>query len=72
MTHVNNIFNLQINNISSSASVNFGNTIHRGHSVSQKQVGGQSSTGFVVNSPTNFDKNIVYDPDFKDQTHTSI
>lgn len=73
MTHVNNLFNFQVNNVSSNASINFGNTIHRGHSINQKQVGGQNIVGPAVNSPTtNFDKNIVSDPDFIDQPQRGI
>lgn len=71
MTHINNIFNIKINNISSNASVNFGNTIHKGQIANEKSVGGQTVIGDA--SPSSmFDKNVVSDPDFIDQPQKQI
>ncbi len=71
MPHVNNIFNIKINNISSNGSVNFGNTIHKGHNANQKQVGGQTIIGDA--SPSVMaGKNFVKDPDFVDQPQKQV
>ena len=69
MTHVNNIFNIRINNISSNGSVNFGNVIIRGNTANAKAVGGQSVIGDSFGSPANhnFNKNLMNDPDLIDQ-----
>jgi hypothetical protein len=73
MTHVNNIFGIKINNISSNGSVNFGNVIHKGHSANSKSVGGQVIIGDALNSAANnFDKNIVGDPDLIDQPQRQL
>ncbi len=73
MTHINNIYGIRINNISSNGSVNFGNVIHKGHSANSKSVGGQVVIGDSFNSPaTNFEKNLVSDPDVVDQSGTQV
>ncbi|WP_202078430.1 spore germination protein [Caldalkalibacillus salinus] len=66
MPHVNNIFNIKVNNVSSNGSINFGNTIHKGHKADSKSVGGQTVIG-DASPAANFDKNIVKDPDVLDQ-----
>lgn len=71
MAHINNIFNIKINNISSNGSVNFGNTIHKGHSANAKSVGGQSVIGDA--SPANMvNRNAVSDPDLIDQPQKQL
>lgn len=71
MPHINNIFNIKINNISSNGSVNFGNTIHKGHSANAKSVGGQTVIGDA--SPSSMiDKNLVSDPDLIDQPQKQL
>ena len=74
MTHVNNIFNIRVNNVSSNGSVNFGNVILKGNSANSKAVGGQSVIGDLVNSPANhnFNKNLNNDPDVIDQPQTQV
>lgn len=73
MPHINNIFNFRVNNISSNGSINFGNTIHKGHKADSKSVGGQTVIGDSFNSPsTNIDKNIVSDPDLIDQPQKQL
>jgi hypothetical protein len=73
MTHVNNIFGIRINNVSSNGSVNFGNVIHKGHSANSKSVGGQTIIGDAFNSSANnFDKNLVSDPDLLDQPQSQV
>ncbi|EGL82725.1 Spore germination protein gerPA/gerPF [Caldalkalibacillus thermarum TA2.A1] len=73
VTHINNIFGIRINNVSSNGSVNFGNVIHKGHSANSKSVGGQTVIGDAVNGPaTNFDKNLVKDPDLIDQPQKQL
>lgn len=73
MPHINNIFNFRVNNISSNGSINFGNTIHKGHKADSKSVGGQTVIGDSLNSPsTNIDKNIVSDPDLIDQPQKQL
>jgi hypothetical protein len=74
MPHINNIFNIRINNVSSNGSVNFGNVIMKGNSANAKSVGGQSVTGDLIASPANhnFSKNIMNDPDVIDQPQTTI
>lgn len=74
MPHINNIFNIRINNISSNGSVNFGNVIIKGNSANAKSVGGQSVTGDLIASPANhnFNKNIANDPDLIDQPQTQV
>lgn len=69
MTHVNNIFNIRINNISSNGSVNFGNVIIKNNTANSKAVGGQSVIGDSFASPANhnFNKNLMNDPDLIDQ-----
>ena len=73
MAHINNIYALRINNISSNGSVNFGNVIHKGHSANSKSVGGQVVIGDAFNSPANnFEKNLVSDPNVFDQTQAQV
>lgn len=71
MPHVNNIFNIKVNNVSSNGSINFGNTIHKGHSANTKSVGGQTVIGDASPS-ANFGKNLVSDPDLIDQPQKQL
>jgi hypothetical protein len=71
MPNVNNIFNIKVLNVSSNGSINFGNTIHKGHSANSKSVGGQIVIGDA--SPSlNFDKNLVSDSDSLDQPQKQL
>jgi hypothetical protein len=73
MAHINNIYGIRINNVSSNGSVNFGNVIHKGHSANSKSVGGQTVIGDSFNSSNNnFEKNIVSDPDILDQNQSQL
>jgi hypothetical protein len=67
MGTINNIFNLKINSVSTTASVNFGNTIHIGAESNTKSVGGSSTVGDLTR---NFDaeRNVYIDPDIFDTT----
>jgi hypothetical protein len=71
MTHINNIFNIKVNNVSSNGSINFGNVIHKGHAANSKSVGGQTVIGDA--SPSSMiDKNAVADPDLVDQPQKQL
>jgi len=74
MPHINNIFNIRINSVSSNGSVNFGDVIIKGNSANEKSVGGQSISGDLIASPANnnFSKNIANDPDLIDQSQTVV
>jgi len=73
LTHVNNIFGIRVNNVSSNGSINFGNVIHKGHSANSKSVGGQTVIGDAINSPVNnVERNVVSDPDVVDQLQTQV
>lgn len=74
MTHINNIFNIRVNNVSSNGSINFGNVIHKGHTANSKSVGGQTVIGDSLYSPANhnFNRNIANDPDVVDQPESQI
>lgn len=64
----NNINFVMVNNLSSNGSLNFGNEIHKGHSANAQSVGGQTLIGNrVANINTDFELNIVADPDAVDQ-----
>jgi len=68
MPTVNNIFNIKITSVSSNGSVNFGNTLHKGHTANEKGVGGVAIIGdgsFGIGKEINN----VNDPDFIDQAN---
>jgi hypothetical protein len=65
---VNNILNVKISNVSSSSSVNFGNTVHIGAESNSKSLGGSSPIGDFANN-VDFEKNLYLDPDFADQNN---
>lgn len=70
-THVNNLFNLKINNISSNGTLNMGNAIQKGHSSNAQSVGGQTIIGDL--SPSGLlDVNAVADPDGIDQPQIQV
>lgn len=71
MPHINNIFNIKVNNVSSNGSINFGNTIHKGHKSDSKSIGGQTVIG-DCSPAVNFDKNVVSDPDLIDQPQKQL
>lgn len=71
--HVNNVFNFQINNVSSNGTLDFGNTILRGHSINQQQTGGQNVVGPAILSPRqDFSLNLLNDPSFIDQPQRGV
>lgn len=74
LAHINNIFNIRINSVSSNGSVNFGNVILKGNSADSKTVGGQSVVGDTFASPANHNlvKNILTDPDAIDQSQSQL
>lgn len=66
MPTVNNIFNIKITSVSGNGSINFGNTLHKGHTTNEKGIGGNSivgDAGFAQNREANY----VNDPDLIDQ-----
>jgi spore germination protein PF len=65
MGTINNIFNLKINNVSSAASVNFGNTINIGAESISKSVGGSSPIGDFSRN-LDLERNVYLDPDVID------
>jgi hypothetical protein len=67
MGTINNIFNLKINNVSSAASVNFGNTINIGAESFSKAVGGSSPIGDFSKN-LDFERNVYLDPDVIDSS----
>lgn len=71
MPTVNNIFNIKILNVATNGSVNFGNTLHKGHTANQKRVGGMYPIG---DASLNISKqaNPVNDPDFVDQPTSQV
>lgn len=62
---INNIFNIKIITVSSSASVNFGNTINIGADSVTKTVGGSNPTGDCARS-VEVGLNTLIDPDLID------
>ncbi|WP_166246486.1 spore germination protein [Paenibacillus turpanensis] len=69
MPHVNNIYNIKVNNISSNGSVDFGSAIYKGLSANAKSQGGQTIVGNSIYSPNSYSGNAswVTDPDAVDQ-----
>ena len=73
MTHVNNIFGIRINSATTNASMNFGNTVHKGHQANIKMNVGYFQAGDANFSPLQFNnKNIFDDRDFKDQVQKQV
>lgn len=71
MPTINNIYNIKILDVSNNGSVNFGNTLHKGHSANQKSVGGSSVTGDGSLTMSR-EQNRVNDPDFIDQPNKQL
>jgi hypothetical protein len=71
MPTINNIYNIKILDVSSNGSVNFGNTLHKGHSANQKSVGGSSVIGDCSLAMSR-EVNRVNDPDFIDQSAKNL
>jgi len=71
MPTVNNIFNVKISSVSSNGSVNFGNTLHKGHTANEKGVGGNSVIG-DGSLAVNREQNAVADPDLIDQPNKQL
>lgn len=67
MSVVNNILNLKINSISTSASVNLGNTMNIGNESFTKSLGGSSPIGDFSRN-VDLEKNLYVDPDVVDQS----
>jgi len=74
MAHINNIFNIRVNSVSSNGSINFGNVIIKGNTANSKSVGGQSVVGDMIRSSAYdyFNKNVLNDPDIIDQSSKQI
>lgn len=71
MPTVNNIFNIKITYVANNGSINFGSTLHKGHTANQKSVGGFSVIGdgsLGINS----ELSKVNDPDFSDQPNSQV
>ncbi len=71
MPTVNNIFNIKITSISSNGSINFGNTLHKGHAANQKSIGGFSVIGDGSLGITS-EVNKVADSDVWDQPNSQV
>ncbi|EXX85779.1 hypothetical protein BG53_07275 [Paenibacillus darwinianus] len=71
MPNVNNIFNIKITSVAGNGSVNFGNTLHKGHSFIQKRVGGYTVVGDGTLS-NNREVANVNDPDLADQNNSQL
>ncbi|KIL37355.1 hypothetical protein SD71_01370 [Cohnella kolymensis] len=71
MPTVNNIFNIKILNVANNGSVNFGNTLHKGHTANQKRVGGNYPIG-DANLNLSKQVNPTSDPDFNDQPTNQV
>ncbi len=71
MPTVNNIFNIKITSISSNGSINFGNTLHKGHVSNEKGVGGFSVVGDGTLGITS-EVNKVADSDLLDQPSNQV
>ncbi|MBA4495413.1 spore germination protein [Paenactinomyces guangxiensis] len=65
MGTVNNIFNLKINNVSSSGIVNFGSSINIAPESYNKIVGGATPIGDFTRN-IDLERNILFDPDVAD------
>lgn len=74
MSHINNIFNIRVNSVSSNGSINFGNVIIKGNSANSKSVGGQSVIGDMIRSAAYdyFNKSVMNDPDLIDQSSKQL
>jgi hypothetical protein len=73
VTHVNNIFGIRINSISSNASMNFGNVLHKGHQANVKMNVGYLQAGDANFSPLQFNNaNFTNDPDVQDQAQAQV
>jgi hypothetical protein len=72
--HLNNIFNIQLMDVSNNGSVNFGDAIIEGSDADSKGVGGQSFTGDRFFSIARHDGvvNVINDPDVVDQQQNQI
>lgn len=72
-THVNNIFGIRINHVSSNATINYGNSAAKGHQSNTKQNIGYAQHGDANFSPSQFNVlNLSNDPDFKDQPQAQL
>ncbi|WP_274363480.1 spore germination protein [Paenibacillus thermotolerans] len=71
MPTVNNIFNIKITYVANNGSINFGNTIQKGHTANQKSVGGFSVIG-DGSLGMNAELSKVNDPDFADQPNSQV
>ncbi|WP_312889085.1 spore germination protein [Desertibacillus haloalkaliphilus] len=70
---MNNIVGIRVNNASNNASINFGNTVHKGHQANVKMSVGYFQAGDANYSPLQFNNaNLVNDPDVKDQAQAQI
>ncbi|GIQ67870.1 spore germination protein [Xylanibacillus composti] len=73
MAHINNIYNLKVNGVANTGSINFGNVIHKGHQANVKANIGYLQQGDNINSPLQFNNaNLSTDPDVQDQAQGQI
>lgn len=71
MPTVNNIVNVKILSVFNNGSVNFGNTLHKGHTANSKSVSDSTNIGDAsLNSQRAFSR--VNDPDFLDQPASQV
>ena len=67
MPTINNILNIRINQVSTAASVNFGNTVNISPTSEAKTLGGSTPIGDFPRN-IDFERNVYIDPDLYDQT----
>ncbi|MEW9051602.1 MAG: spore germination protein [Neobacillus sp.] len=73
VNHVNNIFGIRVNSISTNGSMNFGNVLHKGHQGNVKLNTGYYHAGDANLSPLQFNnKNYVEDHDVYDQVQKQL
>lgn len=66
MGTINNILIVKVNNVSNTASINFGNTINVGNDSLTKTLGGSAPIGDFPRN-LDFERNVYIDPDLLDQ-----
>ncbi|MGA8943577.1 MAG: spore germination protein [Thermoactinomyces sp.] len=66
MGTINNILIVKVNNVSNTASINFGNTINVGNDSLTKTLGGSRPIGDFPRN-LDFERNVYIDPDLLDQ-----
>ncbi len=73
MAHINNIYNLKVNGVSTAGSINFGNVINKGHQANVKANINDFEIGDDVSSPSQSNNlNVSNDPDVQDQNQAQV